>query len=153
MRLVLALLFGSTLGALGGAVIAGLLGALEALNIADISARAVFWAQFTRALPIICAVTLVASVIIGLPIHIAAQRLRITAAPAYFAIGAAAAAILIVAAALLTLGDWTFVDEALQDAVQYAIVGIPTGGLTALFAWLIRRPDRDAPPNPPTSAP
>ncbi len=30
---------------------------------------------------------------------------------------------------------------------------VSIGALSALFAWLIRRPDRDAPPNPPTSAP
>ncbi len=33
-----------------------------------------------------------------------------------------------------------------------AAIGMALGGLTALFAWLIRRPDRDA-PNPPTPAP
>jgi NhaP-type Na+/H+ or K+/H+ antiporter len=33
-----------------------------------------------------------------------------------------------------------------------AIIGIALGGMTGFFAWLIRRPDRDA-PNPPTSAP
>jgi hypothetical protein len=31
-------------------------------------------------------------------------------------------------------------------------LGVSLGGLTAVFAWLIRRPDRDA-PNPPTSEP
>lgn len=34
-----------------------------------------------------------------------------------------------------------------------SLVGIALGGMTGLFAWLIRRPDRDAAPNPPTSAP
>jgi hypothetical protein len=31
--------------------------------------------------------------------------------------------------------------------------GATLGGFTGAFFWLIRRPDRDAPPNPPTSTP
>lgn len=33
-----------------------------------------------------------------------------------------------------------------------AVIGMALGGFTALFAWLIRRPDRDA-PNPDRAAP
>lgn len=36
----------------------------------------------------------------------------------------------------------------------YALLSAPAAGyLTSATFWLIRRPDRDAPPNPPTSAP
>ncbi len=34
-----------------------------------------------------------------------------------------------------------------------SLIGVALGGMTGLFAWLIRRPDRDGAPNPPTSAP
>jgi hypothetical protein len=42
--------------------------------------------------------------------------------------------------------------DSLVGDVTLISVGAALGGFTALFAWLIRRPDRDA-ANPPTSAP
>jgi hypothetical protein len=42
--------------------------------------------------------------------------------------------------------DWT------ELWIQMSVYGAALGGLTGLFAWLIRRPDRDA-ANPTTSAP
>jgi hypothetical protein len=36
-------------------------------------------------------------------------------------------------------------------ALSLGLYGAAMGGLTGLFAWLIRRPDRDAIANPPTS--
>lgn len=55
------------------------------------------------------------------------------------------------AGALLS-GESNLVWRWFQGMLPAYIYGAALGGLTGYFAWLIRRPDRDATPNPPTSA-
>lgn len=77
---------------------------------------------------------------LGLAAHTMFQRRGVTSAWAYILTGALAGALV---PAFLTLF--------FSGMSLLALYGIPVGAATAFLAWLIRRPDRDA-PNPPTSA-
>jgi hypothetical protein len=93
-------------------------------------------------------VTLVA----GLPLHLALKQLSLSGWPPYALIGLTTSVAAILLAAIVTMGDVSALGDALSDAVPFLYIAAISGVATALFAWLIRRPDRDA-PNPPTPAP
>jgi hypothetical protein len=63
-----------------------------------------------------------------------------------------AIAFLFVNGGALLSGETQIVWRWFQGMLPFYAYGATLGGLTALFAWLIRRPDRDA-PNPPTATP
>lgn len=86
---------------------------------------------------------LLASFVIGAPLHVVLSRLRLRSWLAYCLAGAAGG--MIVYAASILLG--------VQTAPWLASYLLVSGaGMGATF-WLIRRPDRDVAANPPTSAP
>jgi hypothetical protein len=89
-------------------------------------------------------VALVATFVVGLPWHAFAYSRGWRRSWAYWPAG------IVLGVALLSIITMPFgiADEMAEFIVYSGMVG----GLTALFAWLIRRPDRD-PPNPPTPAP
>lgn len=94
-------------------------------------------------------IALVANATMGLFWQLVAYRWRVRALPAHLIAGVCAG----VAVAVVFL--WDVIQFSPTPSVDLALLlsfGGVIGGLTALFAWLIRRPDRDA-PNPPTSAP
>lgn len=64
-----------------------------------------------------------------------------------------ALAFLFINAGALVSGEAHLVWRWFQGMLPAYLYGAALGGFTALFAWLIRRPDRDAAPNPPRSAP
>lgn len=86
-------------------------------------------------------IALPTSLTLGLFVHIAFQQRGVTAAGAYILAGALGGAFVPVILTLFIPGSSMFV-----------LYGVPAGIITGLFAWLIRRPDRDA-PNPTTAAP
>ncbi|MCA8886742.1 MAG: hypothetical protein KDA35_08955 [Hyphomonadaceae bacterium] len=70
----------------------------------------------------------------------------------YWIAGGVIASSILLIAVLLTMGQFAALTDALADCLEYLGVALPTGIATAGIAWLIRRPDRDA-PNPDTSPP
>lgn len=96
-------------------------------------------------------VALVASTL-GLAWHALAARLRWRSVHAYWLpallVGATPPQVMFVPTILSpnSMYDWT------GTWIQLSFYGAALGGLTGLFAWLIRRPDRDA-PNLNTSTP
>lgn len=88
-------------------------------------------------------VTSAVAATLGLGWHILCQRIGLTSVHAYWIAGAMVGA---VPGALWLLPSGSFLIAAI---IPYGAV---LGGLTGLFAWLIRRPDRDA-TNPTTSSP
>jgi hypothetical protein len=84
------------------------------------------------------------TLIVGVPLHTLLTWKRWTQWWAYVvaaALGGAAAAIALI---LVTPNSWGYLGSTLLAGTSWA-------ALIGLIAWLIRRPDRDAPPNPPTS--
>lgn len=80
---------------------------------------------------------------IGLAWHAFCQANHWTSVHAYWIPGALAG---------VALGAlWFLPSGSSSIASMFAPYGAAFGGLVAVFAWLIRRPDRDG-PNPPTSA-
>ncbi|MBC7768064.1 MAG: hypothetical protein H7124_04705 [Phycisphaerales bacterium] len=83
---------------------------------------------------------------VGLAWHALAQQLRWRSFAVYAAAGLSAGlAIALTATSLLTL-------PALGDGLIIVWIG-SSATIVSSTAWLLRRPDRDTPPNPPTSAP
>lgn len=151
MRLIFAVVVAPFLGALVGALIGGLIGVQDATRL-QISPSDAFTSQFVHWLPWIAGVTCPCTIIFGLPIHYALQRTRSTGAFFYCVIGLGLGLVVILLGALITLGDRGALYDSLSDALPFLPVGGGTGAATGFFAWLMRRPDRDA-PTPPTPAP
>ncbi|WP_135210872.1 hypothetical protein [Vitreimonas flagellata] len=150
LRLLLAGLLSPLAAGLFGALISGLLSLLDAP--ATVVPTILFANRFIHWLPWITIAAFVILVLIGIPLHLLAKRMKVTSGVMYFTLGGTAAAALITLLAILTLGDLTDIEEAFLDALQFAMVGVPTGYFTAWIAWLIRRPDCDA-PNPARATP
>jgi hypothetical protein len=150
MRLLVALFVAPILGALLGAAVGALLGVLDAAHL-QVSPTSLFMAQFTHWLPWIALTTCLSTLVLGLPLHVALQRNRSFGLGAYWIGGLVLGIIIVLIGALATLGDIRALYDALSDAVPYMLVASATGAATGFFAWLIRRPDRDA--NPTTPAP
>ncbi|HEV7693332.1 MAG TPA: hypothetical protein VGO52_21030 [Hyphomonadaceae bacterium] len=77
-----------------------------------------------------------AAIILGLPAHLALQRLRLCSLPVYAGLGLLIAAVTLLATAA-AYGGVAIIDQALS--MSAAIVGVVSG----VTFWLIRRPDRD----------
>lgn len=93
---------------------------------------------------------------LGLAWHTFAYRRGWTALVAYLipaALSGAIIPILLLALPPIISGNGFDFHAAAFVTTLGVIIGVSLGGLTGLFSWLIRRPDRDAPANPPTSAP
>lgn len=86
---------------------------------------------------------LLTSLTAGLAVHSAMHKRGFSRWTHYAIAGAAAGAVASVA--MLVLGM-------ISDIGAVPFLGVIAGALTGLFAWLIRRPDRDA-PNPATPSP
>jgi hypothetical protein len=99
-------------------------------------------------------VMLVASVAIGIPIHVVAMGLRLRGLWFYGLCaglsGTALAFALLdkILSTCCSMSAWT-----LELRVETVASGSLLGIIASAIFWLIRRPDRDAAPNPPTSAP
>lgn len=95
------------------------------------------------------ALAVAANATIGTAWQITAHRLRLRALPTHLAAGVVSG---FAFAAIIT---WNIHSnqrlDQLTEVMPLLNFGATIGGLTAWFAWLIRRPDRDA-PNLPTSA-
>lgn len=91
------------------------------------------------ALPVAYSVML----ILGLPAHMILVRARWSNVLAYIGVGG-------ILGSSLAFAMSAVIDPELGDAVEEAALA---GAACAGIFWLIRRPDRDAPPNPPTSPP
>ena len=106
--------------------------------------------SFIWAVAWIWAATAVVAYTLGLMWHAVAQAFEWRGRTAYWLPGAIVGALI----PLLIGGpSWNTQFEASPNIGQMiALYGCPIGaalgGLTGLFAWLIRRPDRDAPANP-----
>lgn len=150
-RLALALLFAPPLGALLGCAIGAAIGTISAMPQV-LSLTQAFVNQFTHWFMWILSVTYLSLLSVGLGFHTLAQRLGATGFVTYIVGGAVLAAVIVIIGALVSMGRWDVLPDALSDSGQYLAVAIPTGGATSGIAWLIRRPDRDA-PNPPTATP
>lgn len=94
-------------------------------------------------------VALIAAVTAGLVWHRFAMAKGWTQLWRYI-VAAAVFGFALPAALLLTTTRGTIPVGAFASIATYGVV---LGATTALFTWLIRRPDRDASPNPPTSSP
>lgn len=81
---------------------------------------------------------------LGAYVHIRFQRSGQRSLRAYLLASLGAAVVTTVAISIWLSPNYGYV------GLWLGLWAIPVGLLTALFAWLIRRPDRDA-PNPPTS--
>lgn len=83
---------------------------------------------------------------VGLAWHAWANANDVRSLGAYAGFGGGAGAAVALALYLLSNSPWTFA----------TLIGLlwfgSTGAVIAVAGWLIRRPDRDVPPNPPTSA-
>lgn len=86
------------------------------------------------------------TVIVGVPAHVLLKRLGRTR---WFEYGGAGVALVCIGAVALFVAD----PDAFEHAFAKTILATPYGALTALVAWLIRRPDRDRPePSPSTGS-
>lgn len=94
---------------------------------------------------------LAANATIGVAWQVLADRLRWRTLPAHLMAGiTSGTAFGTVILWNVLVANWRV--RQLTDVAPLLCFGAVVGGLTALFAWLIRRPDRDQ-PNPPTSMP
>ena len=86
------------------------------------------------------------------PTTLACFALRLTTLPACLATGAPVA--VLSGGALVAWALFVPIDPLAGPIYLLAATLVFIGAAaTGAFAWLIRRPDRDTPPNPPTSAP
>jgi hypothetical protein len=78
---------------------------------------------------------LLATFVIGLPLHIYLYRSNQLGLANYLGAGALGGAV---------ISGAMFAFSLISDPFAIPFAGALSGGLTGLFAWLIRRPDRDA---------
>lgn len=90
-----------------------------------------------------------ATLLFGGFVHRALQQSGVRSWKAHASAGAAGGLVPVV---LLIAAGGLFGGSMSWSAPLLALWAVPVGALTGLFAWLIRRPDRDT-PNPPTPAP
>lgn len=93
---------------------------------------------------------MIASLVVGLPVHVLLVRMRLTSVWAYLACGAVSGAPMAFLVMLAVSGS-SPPENSNEVVVGATPLGAFLGFWVAAFFWLIRRPDRD-PPNPPTSA-
>ena len=87
----------------------------------------------------------VPSFLVGWPLHIVMQRLRLTQWWAYIALG------LLLAAVAGLLVAPTFGMSVIYFGAGIMLMLAMSGAIGGLVFWLIRRPDRDAPASPPAA--
>ena len=92
------------------------------------------------------AIAIFAAAIIGVSIHKFLYRRKLHSAWAYVIFGAALGLIIGLIPAALKFGENP--NALIFIALDWSLYAVPIGALTALFAWMIRRPDRDASPLP-----
>jgi len=116
-----------------------LLLAQSARSLSESQAFQASWSQLLGGYATIITVPIVAVVAVITAVHQTKQRFP-TFLLAYVTLGMLEGIFVGLVLSLLTGG--------------YSLLSAPaTGFLTLAVFWLIRRPDRDAPPNPPTSTP
>lgn len=107
-----------------------------------------------RVVPLAFLMCLLTSETIGLVWHAIAVRLGWHAAVHYWAPGAACGIGMGIGTFWLLASTLGVADsDAWSVLFWLAAYGAVLGGLTGCFAWLIRRPDRDAPANPASTPP
>lgn len=149
-RSVFAVLSGAAASAALSTLLLFLVSALLAGNTTDIGLLPVVLAAW---ISVAFLANAVGAIVLGLPWHLIAQKNDWRASWHYWLPGAVCGfvvAFLFVNGGALLAGNANSVFRwggALFPAYLY---GAALGGFTALFAWRIRRPDRDA-ANPPTS--
>jgi hypothetical protein len=145
--------------ALGGSALAALISTilLTLFNIVAYQGRSGdFMAAMIGFLPLVFFATAIAASTLGLAWHALARSQGWSSVHSYWPAAVAAGiapVFFLMLGPMIEDGARAPLDRRWFISFFIALaLGASLGGLTAIFAWLIRRPDRDA-PNPPRSAP